>query len=130
MAPSGIDTGSMAFGAVVDAFRADSQTAPIVAEYEAAQGRGGRKFGSNGLKVNGKLFAMLVRGSLVVKLPKARVDALVGEGLGTPFDPGHGRRMKEWVTVAAGAAEWVDLAREACRFVRGGPGVTPNMARP
>ena len=68
--------------------------------------------------MNGKLFAMLVRGSLVVKLPKARVDALVGEGRGTPFDPGHGRRMKEWVTVAPGAADWVDLAREACRFVR------------
>jgi len=118
MEPSGIDAGASAFAAVVEAFRADSQTAPIVAAYEAAQGHGGRKFGSNGLRVNGKLFAMLVRGSLVVKLPKARVDALVGEGRGTPFDPGHGRRMKEWVTVAPGAADWVDLAREAWRFVR------------
>jgi hypothetical protein len=115
---SGIDAGSSAFAAVVEAFRADSKTAPIVAEYEAAQGHGGRKFGSNGLKVNGKLFAMLVRGSLVVKLPQARVDALVGERRGTPFEPGHGRRMKEWVTVAPGAADWVALAREACRFVR------------
>jgi len=115
---SGSDAGDAAFAAVVEAFRADSQTAPIVADYEAAQGHGDGKLVSNGLKVNGKLFAMLVRGSLVVKLPKARVDALVGERRGTPFAPGHGRHMKEWVTVAPGAVDWVDLAREACRFVR------------
>jgi TfoX/Sxy family transcriptional regulator of competence genes len=38
-----------------------------------------REFGSNALKVNGKIFAMLVRGSLVLKLPKARVEALIAE---------------------------------------------------
>src|SRR2546421_197363 len=56
----------------------------------------GRLFASDGLKVNNKIFAMLVRGSLVVKLPKARVDALVAARQGDRFDPGHGRLMKEW----------------------------------
>jgi len=33
------------------------------------------------------------------------------------FDPGHGRLMKEWVVVAHGKVDWVELAREACDFV-------------
>ncbi len=48
---------------------------------------------SNVLSVNGKIFAMLVRGRLVVKLPKQWVDALVAAREGTYFDPGHGRLM-------------------------------------
>jgi len=79
----------------------------------------GRLFASDGLKVHNKIFAMLVRGSLVVKLPKARVDALVGARNGERFDPGHGRLMKEWVVIAPGAGEWLALAQEARRFVGG-----------
>jgi hypothetical protein len=75
------------------------------------------------LSVNGKIFAMLGRGSsLVVKLPKARVDELVNLGKGKHFDPSHGRLMKEWVAVEVGAAPWVELAEEAHRFVGGGGG--------
>ena len=33
-------------------------------------------FGSNALKVNGKIFASLTKGRLLLKLPEARVDAL------------------------------------------------------
>lgn len=54
-------------------------------------------FGSPGLKVNGKYFALLVKGKLVVKLTKDRVEQLVNEEEGDYFDPGHGRKMKEWV---------------------------------
>jgi hypothetical protein len=80
----------------------------------------GRLFASDGLKVNDKIFAMLVRGSLVVKLPKPRVDGLVAARQGERFDPGHGRVMKEWVVVAPGAGDWLELAREARTFVGGG----------
>jgi hypothetical protein len=80
----------------------------------------GRLFASDGLKVHGKIFAMLVRGSLVVKLPRARVDALIASESGERFDPGHGRLMKEWVVIAPGAGDWLALAREARAFVGGG----------
>ena len=39
-------------------------------------------FGSSALKVNNKIFAMLVGGKLVVKLPRQRVDALIAAGEG------------------------------------------------
>jgi hypothetical protein len=71
----------------------------------------------NAFSVNGKIFAMLVRGSLVVKLPKERVDDLVETGKGERFDPGHGRLMKEWISVPAGGVPWVALAKEAHRYV-------------
>lgn len=77
-------------------------------------------FGSMGLKVGGKVFAMLVKGRLVVKLPKERVEALVASGGGEYFDPGHGRIMKEWVAVEPGNGDWQSLAREAKHFVARG----------
>ena len=80
----------------------------------------GKMFGSAGLKVNGKVFAMVVRGRFVAKLPRLRVDELVGSGRGEQFDPGHGKLMKEWVLVPAGKSSWPELAREAYRFVKGG----------
>ncbi len=83
-------------------------------------GRGG-KFGASGLKVGGKLFAMMSSGELVVKLPRQRVDELVATGTGRPFDPGHGRLMKEWVTIApVHGRDWDKLAEEARQFVTAG----------
>ena len=73
------------------------------------------------LSVDGKIFAMLSRGTFVAKLPKEQVDALVRAGAGTYFDPGHGRRMKEWIAVGPGRADWIALARDACRYVRAIP---------
>ena len=71
-------------------------------------------------KVGGKIFAMLTEGRLVVKLPRQRVDELVGAGTGGPFEAGGGRVMREWVTVSpAHGEEWPALADEAHRFVGG-----------
>jgi len=59
------------------------------------------------------------KGGFVVKLPKARVDALVALGLGSRFEPARGRVMKEWLVVdPASAEDWLSLAQEAMKFVR------------
>lgn len=76
------------------------------------------RFGSNALKVAGKIFAMLVRGGLVVKLPRGRVDELVDAGEGTRFEPRPGRPMAEWLALdPASKLDWLALAAEALRFV-------------
>lgn len=85
-----------------------------------SEAAGKKGFGSSGqLKVDNRIFAMLVRGSLVVKLPKERVDRLVEAGSGRRFDPRRdGRLMKEWLTISrASKLDWLLLAQEAMRFV-------------
>jgi hypothetical protein len=77
-----------------------------------------RAFGSTSLKTDGKIFAMLVNDRLVVKLSAPRVSALVAEGVGEPFDPGHGRIQKEWLDVLrSDPDEWRALALESEAFV-------------
>jgi hypothetical protein len=77
-----------------------------------------RAFGATSLKTGGKIFAMLVNGRLVVKLPAARVEALVDDGAGRRFDPGHGRIQREWLDVASDDFEtWVALVTESEAFV-------------
>jgi len=91
---------------------------PRVDSPEVARAKG---FGSKGLKVARKLFAFESKGRLVVKLPKERVDELVSSGKGERFDPGHGRVMKEWLTIdLRGKALWLGVAREALEFAAHG----------
>ena len=104
---------------LIAALRADPRLAAVARDFEAARAAPSRKFGSNGFKVNGKLFALFTQGTLVVKLPRDRVVALVAAKVGKPFDPGHGRLMKEWLTVTDASAPWIVLAREAHAFVGG-----------
>ncbi len=79
-----------------------------------------RAFGSTSLKTDGKIFTMLVKDRLVVKLDRRRVDELVAAGDGERFDPGHGRLMKEWLAVKSSSDEvWLALATEAEAFVAG-----------
>jgi hypothetical protein len=81
--------------------------------------RGGGGFGRSALRYQGKIFAMLVRGRLVVKLPARRVDALVEAGDGIHFDANKGTPMREWLSLDPGSGQdWLALAREALDFAR------------
>lgn len=78
----------------------------------------GGGFGATALRCHNKIFAMLVRGRLVVKLPRLRVDALVEAGEGVRFDANKGTPMKEWLSLdPASELAWQPLATEALGFV-------------
>jgi TfoX/Sxy family transcriptional regulator of competence genes len=99
----------------------DSRFLPVIAAFARdRQVTTGRMMASVGLKVNGRIFAMLSRGKFVAKLPKPRVDELVASGLGDYFDPRRdGRLMKEWIELRGAKPSWIALATEAHRFVKG-----------
>ena len=102
------------FAQLVDRFRRDpSVTLP--------SGSGEPAFGASTLKVDGKIFAMLAKGEMVVKLPRQRVDELIASRAGERFDPGHGRLMKEWAAISPRDSRyWAELAEEAREFVAAG----------
>ena len=75
-----------------------------------------RGFGSGALCANDRIFGMLSHDRLVLKLPAARVQALIAAGQGEPFDAGKGRPMKEWLVVSADA-DSLALGQEALAFV-------------
>jgi hypothetical protein len=82
---------------------------------------GANGFGAGALKVDGKIFAMISsKEEFVVKLPKGKVAALVKTGKGERFNPGRGRIMKEWLAVRNTSLDWIEIAREACEFVKQG----------
>lgn len=72
-----------------------------------------------GLRSGGRIFAMLCRGDLVVKLPGERVDFLVESGAAARFEPRRdGRLMREWAAICpARYPLWEPLAHEALAFV-------------
>ena len=93
----------------------------MLADGSATYGNEGgpqRAFGSTSLKSDGKIFAMLVKDRLVVKLPAPRVETLVADGVGERFDPGHGRIQKQWLSVTGSDPDqWRTLATESEAFV-------------
>jgi hypothetical protein len=86
---------------------------------EVTPPRGGGGFGRSALRFQDKIFAMFVRGRLVLKLPAARVDELVASGDGIRFDANKGTPMKEWLSLEPESGlPWLPLAREALDFAQ------------
>ena len=108
-------------GEVDAAARWEALVADVLEHGSATYGNDGgpqRAFGATSLKTDGRIFAMLVKGRLVVKLPASRVSELVADRVGERFDPGHGRIQKEWLSVAdEDPGRWRTLAMESEAFV-------------
>ena len=65
----------------------------------------GTGFGGNpGLRLGGRIFAMLVDDDLVVKLDPGLVSKLVGSDGAVAFDAGKGRPMRAWLRVPFGSS--------------------------
>jgi hypothetical protein len=88
------ESGDPAFPAVFDAVAEE-----VLTEFTADER--GRMLQSPGLKTGGKFYGFATADDLVVKLPAARVDQLIGAGGGLPCSPRPGRPMKEWVRIPA-----------------------------
>lgn len=85
--------------------------------------RGGGGFGRSALRYEGKIFAMLVRGRLVLKLPAGRVAALIRSGNGAAFDANKGTPLREWLSLdPESELGWLTLATEALDFARAAAG--------
>jgi hypothetical protein len=93
--------------------------APVIAAFvDVPDVTVGGTFGAVALKIGAKAFAMATsKSELVYKLPRERVAELIACGAASPWDPGHGRVMKEWVSINPVKADTVALAKEACTFV-------------
>ena len=80
----------------------------------------GRMFSSEGLAVRGKIFAFVGRdGRLILKLPQARAEALLAEGVTEQVTLGK-RTMREWVSVGVPDPQpgaWPALMDEAHAYV-------------
>jgi hypothetical protein len=99
--------------------RAHALLDPIAADYLALPDVDiGPMFGSEGLRIRGKIFAFVsFRGDLALKLPADRVDQLDGDA-GIARMVMRERAMREWLTVPADKSErWGPLVAEAYAFV-------------
>ena len=75
------------------------------------------RFGSNALRIDGKIYVALTRKHwLLAKLSPTRTQELLATGRAEPMTSG-GRTMQGWITLAPKArAEWLAIADEARVF--------------
>jgi len=78
----------------------------------------GPMFGSDGLRIRGKVFAFIGwEGGLIAKLPARRVAELNAEGVAAPMVMRE-RVMREWLIVPQSQADaWPGIVAEAFAFV-------------
>lgn len=83
------------------------------------------------LRIHGAFFASFDRrtGDLLVKLPQARVDALIAAGDAHAFAPA-GRRFREWAAIASSTeTTWGRLIQDAAEYVAALPVAPPKRPR-
>ena len=91
------------------------------AHVEAGRASEGTMMGSRCLRVEGAFAGMVHSrtGEVIVKLPRARVQALVADGVAEPFAP-NGRVFAEWALLPQPSeAVLVALVDEAVAFAGG-----------
>lgn len=71
-------------------------------------------FGFDCLRINGKVFAKLHNGHLVMKLPANRITAMIDSGQASPYTL-RGRLLKEWGVISTNK-NVIALAEEARVF--------------
>lgn len=98
--------------------RPHEQFDAIAAEYLTRDGVDiGPMFGSEGLRIRGKVFAFLVKDGIIAKLPEDRVTELEAGGRAQRMIMRE-RTMREWVHVPDDAADlWPGVVDEAFTFV-------------
>jgi len=70
-------------------------------------------------KIDDETLVLADMSQKAISQPRQRVDALIAAGIGTRFDPGHGRLMKDRLALNPSAdQEWLLLVREALEFGR------------
>lgn len=92
---------------------------PIAREYLRRDGVDiGPMFGSEGLRIRGKVFAFVgYRGSLMFTIPASRADEVVASGIAERMEM-RGRPMREWLIIGPDEVEhWAPLTAEAFAYV-------------
>ena len=75
--------------------------------------------GAQGIKYEGKMFAMFYKGDLSLKFSPERVLQIIESGQGGPLDSGTGKPMKDRVLIlASNSNSWIDLTKESMEYVR------------
>lgn len=74
--------------------------------------------GAQGIKYNGKMFAMFYKGDLTLKFSPERVKELIESEQALPHDPGTGKAMKDRVLILADKKDsWIALTEESLTYV-------------
>jgi hypothetical protein len=86
--------------------------------------KGGKAFGYPAYKINGKVFTFVGGSGIAIKLPKARVQALIDQRRGQPFEVVDGVIWQEWLSITHADAQNyhadLELLEESMAFVAGG----------
>ena len=75
--------------------------------------------GAQGIKRDGKLFVMFLKGDILVKFPPERVAEIINSGNGQAYDPGTGKSMKNRVLIPQAKKDlWIKYCVEANDILR------------